>query len=104
MRVELALTGDAIAELVGLLVDAQLAFAAGQDVEQDLESQTREIADDGIEGVAAQQEKAAHRVREIHSGDFVRQPGGERAHLRARLVPFADRTALSVARADGDVG
>ena len=75
-----------------------------ENVEQDLESLSRQPADDAVEDIAAEHEKTAHRIAQILFDDQPRQPCPQQADLNAALREVADAAAGDESAADHDLG
>ena len=102
--VQLAFAGHPGAELERQFDDAGRCRQGGDDVEQDLEADRRQVAQRFVKHLPPQHEETAHRVRHFGFQHHLAEFGGEVGHAGAPGVPLTDAAAGHVAAADGDIG
>ena len=95
---------QAVAKLVGNLGQKRRPSDTGQHVQQYLEAHARKLAHAAVQHLAAQHEKAAHRVRHRLLQDQSAHARGQQTHGLARLVPVARAATFGVTRSNHHLG
>jgi hypothetical protein len=103
LAVELALAVAAVAEGVAHLGEAQRPGAGGEQVDQDLEAERRELAHGIHERCAGHHEVSAHRIAEFRRHEPPGQARGQTADPRPSGIPAAEAPPARMAAADNDV-
>src|SRR3546814_8584876 len=101
--IELALALRAAAKGVGPLDEGQRTRARGHDVEQDFETDPRQVRRELTDNRRANHEEAAHRIAEIGAQHMAREPRRECRFGDPIAVPIAGATAFGEPRSDRDI-
>src|SRR3546814_11641053 len=102
--IELALALRAAAKGVGPLDEGQRTRARGHDVEQDFETDPRQVRRELTDNRRANHEAAAHRLAEIGAQHIARAPRRECRLGDPNAVPIAGATPSGEPRSARDTG
>src|SRR5262249_38425016 len=102
-RVELARAVLAPAEVIGELLQAKRLRRGCEQVGENLESLSRQVAGGIVEDLPARHEEAAHGVGDLGPADHPAEPRRKAADFRASLAEIADAAAADVSRAENEI-
>ena len=90
-------------EPVGHLAESERPWRGRKKIQEDLESDGRQVAHCAHESFAADDEIAAHGILEVGAAHHPAEPGRKPAHDGTAILPFADPAAVHIAAADHDI-